>query len=193
MAIKPEKSEDPQEKDANRRAGIIESAWEPVVQLRQEMDRLFDDFWPGWSMGSSGRRPGVATSPFRATMEPFADRPYGWGVELAAVDVLETDTALVIRAELPGVNENDIEVRLSPDTLTIKGEKTEQRSEGGAKGHFHLSERRYGAFRRSFRLPEAIDGDNVHATFKNGVLVVTLPKNPDVVDKSRKIDVKAEA
>jgi HSP20 family protein len=192
MAGTSEKTGETEEKDGERRAGIIESAWEPMVQLRQEMDRLFDDFWPGWSAGSGGRRSAAATSPFRATTEPFGDRPYGWGVDLAAVDVLETDKALVVRAELPGVNEKDIEVRLSRDTLTIVGEKTEQRSEGGAEGRFHLSERRYGAFQRSFRLPAAIDADRVDATFKNGVLVVTLPKNPDVADQSRKINVKSE-
>ena len=192
MAIKPETSTETPEKDGDRRAGIIESAWEPVVQLRHEMNRLFDDFWPGWSAGSAERRAGAASSPFRAKTESFGGRPYGWGVEVAAVDVLETDLALVVRAELPGVDEKDIEVHLSPDTLTIMGEKKEQHSENGAKGRCHLSERRYGSFQRSFRLPEAIDADKVEATVKNGVLVVTLPKNPDVADKSRKINVKTE-
>jgi HSP20 family protein len=95
---------------------------------------------------------------------------------------------LEVTAELPGMDVNDIEVKFADGTLTIRGEKTETREES-KKGHY-LSERRYGSFSRSFRIPNAVDADRIEANFKNGVLMVTLPKSPDAQKSEKTIAIR---
>jgi HSP20 family protein len=90
------------------------------------------------------------------------------------VDVTDTEDAYEIAAELPGLEETEVEVRVGEDMLTIKGEKTEEVTE--KEKTWHMTERRYGAFQRSFRLPAEVDADKVKAAFDKGVLKVTLPK-----------------
>ena len=118
--------------------------------------------------------------------EPFATMTGGaWAPML---DVAETKDAMIVQAELPGIEAKDIGIELTGDLLTLKGEKekmTEEKEE-----RYHRAERTYGAFLRSVRLPMAVDGSKVTATFKNGVLVVTLPKTPAA--KGTMIPVKAE-
>ena len=117
--------------------------------------------------------------------EPFEMVAGDWAPKL---DVSETKDAMVVTAELPGVDPKEIEIALTGDLLTLKGEKekvTEEKEE-----HYHRVERTYGAFLRTVRLPMAVDGSKVTATFKNGVLVVTLPKTPAA--KGTTIPVKAE-
>jgi HSP20 family protein len=97
-----------------------------------------------------------------------------------------------VRAELPGIDEKDIDVRLSDGTLTIRGEKKEEREEREEGGSYYVSERRYGSFQRSFRIPEGIDHDKVDASFRKGVLTITLPKTPEAQQKAKKIEVKGE-
>jgi HSP20 family protein len=104
------------------------------------------------------------------------------------LDVSETKDAIIVTAELPGVDTKEIGIALTGDLLTLRGEK-EKRIEGKEE-RYHRAERTYGAFLRSVRLPMAVDGDKVTATFKNGVLVVTLPKTPAA--KGTMIPVKAE-
>ena len=122
---------------------------------------------------------------FRREMERFFDRfvePVGEPLEMLGgewvpkLDVSETKDAMVVRAEMPGVEAKDIAVTLMGDLLTLKGERekaTEEKEE-----RYHRMERTYGTFLRSVRLPMTVDGSKVTATFKNGVLVVTLPKTP---------------
>ena len=105
------------------------------------------------------------------------------------VDVAEKDHAYEITAELPGLDEKDIEVKQSDGMLTIKGEKKEETEE--KKKDFYLAERRYGSFERSFRVPESVNTDKIDATFKKGVLTVVLPKKPESQSKEQKISVKA--
>jgi HSP20 family protein len=107
-----------------------------------------------------------------------------------AVDVVEKETAYEITAELPGMDEKNIELTVADDMLTIKGEKREEREE--KKKDYYLSERRFGSFERSFRLPEGVESDKVEASFKKGVLTVTLPKTPEAQKKSKekKISIK---
>jgi len=96
-----------------------------------------------------------------------------WAPQL---DVSETMDAMVVKAEMPGVDPKDIKIALTGDLLTLEGEKAKEVEE--KEERYHRVERAYGAFLRSVRLPMAVDGSKVTATFKNGLLVVTLPKTP---------------
>ncbi len=87
------------------------------------------------------------------------------------------------------MEEKDVELKIVHDMLTIKGEKKEQKEE--KKKDYYLSERRYGAFHRSFQLPDGVDADKIEASFKKGVLAITLPKKPEAIQPERKIEIKA--
>jgi HSP20 family protein len=155
--------------------------WHPFESLHSEIDRLFDDF---------GRNP--FRLPFGRGMfdvEPFWRREPSWTPSLPAVDVVEDDKAYRIAAELPGMDEKNIDLTLSDDELTIRGEKKEETEE--KQKDYCLSERRYGSFERSFRLPEGVDRDKIEANFAKGVLTVVLPKAPGAQPKYKKIAVKA--
>ncbi len=141
--------------------------------LRSEMDRLFDTF----------------TSRFSVT--PFLSPRFGSvpNVLSPAVDITEEEGAFKVTAEVPGLAEKEIQVSLSGDTLTIKGEKRQEREEKGKNRY--LSERSYGEFQRAFSLPADVDREKIEAAFANGVLTVTLPKTVKAAPK--KIEVKAVA
>ena len=138
----------------------------PVVSLQREMNRLFDDFF--------GRD---------FFVEPFR----GIGAWKPALDVAETDGSVIVKAELPGLESKDIEVSLSGDVLTIRGEKKEEKEEKTKS--YHRVERHYGSFERAVRLPASVKGDQVQASFKNGVLHIELPKTEEARQKSIKIKV----
>jgi len=139
--------------------------------FRTEMDRLFDRFTGGFGM--------MPFPSFRSELAVTVPSP--------AVDLTEDETSFRLSAELPGMNEKDVEVSLSGTTLTIKGEKKQEREEKD-KGYY-LSERSYGSFQRAFTLPEGADGEKIAASFANGVLTVTVPKTAQAAPK--KIEVKA--
>ena len=131
--------------------------WKGMDSLRQEMDRVFDRFFePRW---------GVVEST---------------GEWAPKVDVSETKDAVVVKAEIPGVEQKDISVSLQDQVLTIKGEKHHEKDEKDEK--YHRVERSWGAFTRSFRMPAAVETEKVAATFKNGTLMITLPKAPGAKD-----------
>ena len=161
------------EKPAERAA--VPAAWRPFESLRREVDRLFEDFDRGF-----WRFP--ARSLF--DIEPFWRR----GVTAPAVDIVEREKDYQIAAELPGMEEKDVEVKVTNDVMTIKGEKKEEKEEKG-KDYYRM-ERHYGSFNRVIPLPEGIDSKNVDAKFKNGVLKVTLPKTEEAKKKVKKITVK---
>src|SRR5215472_15104368 len=119
--------------------------------------------------------------------EPFGREPAA-GFAAPMVDVSEDDKAFHITADLPGITEKDINVTLSGDTLTIGGERREEREEKDR--NYHFSERRFGSFRRAFSLPAGVDRDKIEANFKNGVLSVTLPKTPEAMQQQKRIEVK---
>ena len=96
------------------------------------------------------------------------------GVWTPLVDIYETDEDLVIKAELPGLSTADVNVRVDDNVLSLKGER--KRDAGISSGDYHLIERSYGHFRRSFVLPDNVDRDKVEAKFKNGVLFISIPK-----------------
>jgi HSP20 family protein len=113
---------------------------------------------------------------------PWSER--GWTF---AVDMIEHDDEIVLRADLPGLDEKDIEVTVQDGTLTIRGERKEEKEE--KKEDYYYSERSYGAFSRTLPLPATVEADKVKATFKKGVLDVHLPKAKEA--KGKKIEIKA--
>ena len=143
---------------------------DPFAEMRAEMDRVFNSFL--------GRGFGRFSAPARNE----------WSDELVpSIDVRETDTDLVVEAELPGMDEKDVSVTLSNGVLTLKGEKKSEREE--KKEDYHLTERSYGSFQRSFRLGDTIDPDKVTAAFDKGVLKVTLAKRPEAVKAEKRIPI----
>ena len=138
----------------------------PGTSLQREMNRLFDDFF--------GRD---------FFVEPFR----GLGEWRPAVDVAETDTSIIVKADLPGLDVKNLDVSLRGDILTIKGEKKEEKEEKTKS--FHRVERHYGSFERSVRLPTAVKADQVQASFKDGVLHIELPKTEESKQKSIRIKV----
>jgi len=137
----------------------------PVLSLRDEVNRVFDEFF--------GR--GWLSWPFETTWMP-------------AIDVSETDSAVEIRAEVPGIEAKDIDISLVGDTLTIKGEKKEEEKKEGQ--NYSRIERRYGCFQRAVALPASVDPSKVKATCKNGVLTISLEKQERA--KAKAIDIKVE-
>jgi HSP20 family protein len=135
--------------------------------LHREIDQLFDDFTRGFpTFGDSGVMP-------------------------VNLDMAETDKAFEVTAELPGARPEDIEISLSDGVLYVKGEKKTEKED--KQKNYHMMERSYGAFQRSFRLPTEVDPDKVEARFENGLLKITLPKAPQAQSKVRKIEVKPSA
>lgn len=150
--------------------------------FRTEMDRLFDRFASGFGVPSL-RRLFDAEAPFRFDTTLNMPNP--------AIDVTEDADAYKLTAELPGMSESDIEVALNDDMLTIKGEKKQEQEK--KEKNYYLSERNYGAFKRSFALPDDVDADRIGAEFAKGVLTVTLPKAAGAKAEPKKIEVKAAA
>jgi HSP20 family protein len=103
------------------------------------------------------------------------------------VDVKETDTEIVVKAEIPGMDAKDINISVAGDLLTIKGEKKSEREE--KEENYHLVERSYGAFSRSLALPAAVDLEKIEAKYDKGVLTVTCPKKEEI--KPKAIEIKA--
>lgn len=128
---------------------------------------------------------------FWTELDSLFNRPLitnGDSVWTPAVDVRETKDEIVLTAELPGVDGKDVSVSVENGVLSISGEKTEERTEGGEDAQFHVIERRHGSFERSFRMPRSADGEKVDARFKDGLLTVSIPKVEAA--KPRRIEVK---
>ena len=140
-------------------------AMSPFYGLQREMNRVFDDFWRGWDA-------------------PELFRSRGW----PSVDVEETDAEYRVVAELPGLNEKDVELTLRENVLTISGERKDER-EDKAEGRYY-AERFYGRFSRAVPFGTEVDVDKVAATFNNGVLTVILPKSPRAQDDAKRIPIQ---
>jgi len=144
----------------------------PFAALHDEMDRLFDDFFRGfegwWPMDRVTR----------------AGEGY-----LPQVDVSEDDDKVVVTAELPGMEEKDIDISVAGDILTLKGEKQEERE--SKEKDYVRTERSFGSFRRTLQLPCEVEDEGATATFKKGVLTVTLPKSERARKEHHHIEVKA--
>jgi HSP20 family protein len=142
----------------------------PYGLLRQEMNRLFDNFLGGFEMEPFMGRPLVTFSP--------------------SIDIKESDKDIRVSAELPGMDDKDIDVLLGKDSITIRGEKKEEK-EDKAKDYYRM-ERSYGSFSRTIPLPAEVDTDKVKAEFKKGLLTVTLPKTAQAIKQTKKIAVKTQ-
>ena len=140
--------------------------------MRDELDRVFHRFENGWPQWPSLLRVGN-----------------GNGAMLPQFDVREDGKSITVEAELPGVAEKDIAVTLANGMLTIKGEKKDEREEKGDT--YYVSERSFGSFERSLRLPDTIDESKVDARFDKGVLKVTMQKRPEAVKAAKKIEIKS--
>jgi HSP20 family protein len=108
---------------------------------------------------------------------------------MPAIDVTENDKEFRITAELPGMEAQNVDVSLSGDTLTIKGEKRQEKEE--KEENYYLCERSFGSFQRSFSLPDGVDRDKISSALTKGVLTVTLPKTAEARKQAKKIEVKA--
>jgi HSP20 family protein len=156
--------------------------WHPLEDLRREIDQLLNDFGRGYWQP-------IRRSLFAAG--PLVRRELTWdGAGVAPpVDVLENERSYEIMAEVPGMDAGNIVVTLSDGTLTIKGEKREDREE--KKRDYHLRERNFGSFERRFRVPDHVDTDKIQASFRNGVLTMILPKNHEARKSMKTVEVKA--
>lgn len=133
-----------------------------TTSRRGDLEQLFDRFVGGsWPM-------------LRGSDLFGGDAYFGARVLNPPIDISETDTAILIRSEIPGVDPKDLSITVSGDLLTLSGEKSES-SEKQDENFFH-SERRFGSFRRTVQLPSTVDADKVHAEYDNGVLTVTLKR-----------------
>lgn len=129
---------------------------------------------------------------FSGFMRRMLDNPFGptstAGTWMPAVDVSETNEAMVLTAELPGIEEKALKVSIDNNVLTIEGEKEQERTDAPPAKNYYLTERFYGAFQRSFALPRTVDMEHVKAVFDKGVLIITLPKLPQA--KGKVIDIE---
>ncbi|MGC9453615.1 MAG: Hsp20/alpha crystallin family protein [Phycisphaerae bacterium] len=137
----------------------------PLARLQDEVNDLFGRFFDDWPLAGLSRA----------------------GSWFPALDISEREDSVVVQAEIPGMKRDDIDISVQDNHLTISGEKKE--SEEHKEGEYYHSERRYGTFRREIPLPAGVDADNVDATYRDGVLTVTLPKSEEA--KPRKIEIKS--
>jgi len=137
---------------------------DPFSRLRDEMDTLFDRFVGDWGLPAA-----------RATGGP-------------SVDLAETETEIVVKAELPGVDPKDVDIRVEGNLLTIRGEKKQETEE--KRRDYHYVERQYGMFHRTIQLPSSVDDSRTDARYKDGVLTITLPKRADA--RAKKVSVRTE-
>jgi HSP20 family protein len=140
----------------------------PFLTLHREMNRLFDDVF----------------SRFEGGMPSLLGRMPSW----PSIEAVETDKDVRVSAELPGLDEKDIEVLVDEDVLTIRGEKKAETEDKERR----FSERYYGRFERVIPLPFAIEQDKVEASFNNGVLTVTLPKSAKAQEKAKRVPIGAK-
>lgn len=142
------------------------SAFRELDEMRRSMDRLFNSF--------------------------FGNLPFGIGSEVAAesgigaVDLYETDAALTLTVELPGMDQKDVNVSVTPDSVTVSGERKQE--EHNEEGRYHWRQASYGSFRKTIPLPVSVKPDEAKAAMKNGVLKITLPKEAAAAGKAVKIE-----
>ncbi|HYG73417.1 MAG TPA: Hsp20/alpha crystallin family protein [Planctomycetota bacterium] len=142
---------------------------DPFLALQKEMNRLLEDFNQSFGMTAfDGEQKGI------------------WS---PVVNVSEDDKNVTVSAELPGLDEKDVEVSVSDNILTIRGEKKEEKEDKGK--NYYRMERHYGSFQRDVVLPSEVEMDKADATFKRGVLTISLPKSKEAQKEVKKIEVKA--
>lgn len=159
------------ERHSGERGITRRDEWEsPLLSFRREMNRMFDNFFEGF--------------PSLAGKERIS------GAFVPRVNVSETEKDITVSAELPGMDEKDVDVSIDCGVLAISGEKKEEREDQG--GDYYYVERSSGSFRREIPLPEQIDGANIKASFKTGVLKVVIPLLPEARRERKSIPIKSE-
>lgn len=155
-----------------RSAGLARAGTtDPFTALRREMDRIFQDFDRGWAL------PAAFAGNGNALLSP-------------KVNVAETAKGLEVTADLPGIDQKDIDISMSDGVLTLKAEHKAEKEEKDEKKQYHLVERSYGTFMRSFELPFEADTDKIEASFDKGVLKVLVPRSAKAEKDIRKIAIK---
>lgn len=152
--------------------------FEPLASVRRDIDRFFEHLAPEFPSG-------IGFDPFRRLSSAFE---LGGGDVVPHVEVTEDKKSYEVTAELPGVEEKDVNLSLQDDVLTLSGEKKSEHEE--KKEGYHMSERSYGSFRRSFRLPDDVNADRISAKFDKGVMTITLPRVAGAKPKGRSIPIK---
>jgi HSP20 family protein len=147
---------------------------DPFLAMRREMNRLFDDAFGGLGLPSL----------FGPALREMPAAP--------KIDVSETDNEIQVTAEMPGIDQNEVEVLLEDDRLIIRGEKKEEREDEDKNRNYHVKERVQGMFSRALPLPFAPDPNQVKAEFKNGVMTITIPKSQEVKQKQHRIEVQKD-
>jgi HSP20 family protein len=170
----PNRDLTPRNPGYGRGTGLSPYGRDPFAPFRREMDRLFDDFFAAPELRSFGGAPRAGAADITPDL-----------------DVEETERAYIVRAELPGLDLQDIQVELKENALTISGEKRSERTEDEAGRRY--TERSFGRFSRTIPFPAEVDAEHVEATSANGVLTITLPKNAQARDKTRRIEVKPQS
>jgi HSP20 family protein len=136
-----------------------------ILSMQKEINHMFDRFFRGGTLDDSGIMPTT------------------W---LPAVDLIEEDDQLLAKVELPGVTKDDVKITLQDNTLTIRGEKKQEKET--KESNYHRLERSYGSFQRSFALPTSVKADKVEAQYKDGILTITMPKAEEA--RRKQIEVK---
>jgi HSP20 family protein len=150
--------------------------WEPfreLTGLQDRMNRLFQDAWSGSGLTTSRNEESLMSGSF-----------------VPAVDVYEDDHNVVLKMEVPGIEQKDIDIRLENNVLTVRGERKFEKEE--KEENFQRIERRYGTFIRAFTLPNTVDTENVNADYENGVLKVTLSKRAEAKPKQIKVNIGSQ-
>jgi len=145
---------------------------DPFHSMQQEMNRLFEDFWPDFDAPALVRGNGGLAA-----------------VRAPRIDVSETEKEIAVTAELPGLDEKDVEVTFADGTLTIAGEHKAEKEEKDEDKKYYVKERSYGSFKRMLAIGENVDEEKIKADFKNGVLNVVLPKAAETVAKIKRIPI----
>jgi HSP20 family protein len=146
---------------------------DPFQSFRSEMDRLFDSFLGNAPSLTSLRQGGF----------------FGAQVMTPTLDVKENEKEIVVKADLPGMDEKDINLTIHNGVLSLRGEKKSEHTD--ERDNYHVMERSHGSFQRSIRLPDTINEDKAEARFDKGVLTITLPKRPETVSAQKKIEIKS--
>lgn len=142
---------------------------QPLQSLQNDINRAFDSFWRGFDL-------------------PWPSTSSAWSISMPSVDVSESDKEIEVTAELPGIDEKDIDISLAEGVLTIRGEKKSEVEK--KEKDYYLQERTFGSIERVVPLPDTIDLDSANATFKNGVLTVKLAKKPEAAAATKRITVR---
>lgn len=162
-------------------AEVWRSSLDSFAAMQAEMRQMFDDAWRrATGLGLGVRAPMMTAHPFAAGAPAFLGQP--------ATDVRETPEAYHLAVELPGLAREDIDLSVRDDLITVCGHKVEEGER--TAGAYRVSERRFGRFERSFPAPPDVDRDRIEASFRDGVLRVTLPRRADAAPPSTRIEVK---